>query len=353
VAPDAAVITIKGLCSTPGTKTATSRASATKASGSAASKPATCQTVITKKQLDRLIEAVRPNLPAQQRRMLAQQYVELLTMADAAAKAGVEKEPKVREQMRLQKLQILATSYSRELQQKYSDVPQADIEKYYKENASKYEQAKLQRIYIPMVTPEGKPPDAAATKIIAEKIQQRAAAGEDFDKLQKDAFAVAENKGSPPSVEMGERRRGTLPPRQEDTVFGLKAGEVSPALEETSGFYIYKVVGKETLPLDKVREEIKGILGRERFRDGIEKIRGSVQPTFNEAYFGGPAQPPAAPGESGAPPSTRPPGQEAVPPTAQTAAPPSGQTAAPPATPAPAPSGTPQAPNAPPPVPPK
>jgi len=339
VAPDATVITIKGLCPAPARKAAASKT----AHASAAAKPAPCQTVVTKKQLEMVIETVRPNLQPAQRRMLAQQYVELLVVANAATKAGTEKDPKVKEQLRLQKLQILATSYSRELQQKEAEVPEADIEKYYKENAAKYEQAKLLRIYIPMVTEEGKPPDTAASKLLAEKIQQRAAAGEDFDKLQKEAFSVASNKGTAPPVDLGERRRGTLPPKQEEAVFGLKVGEVSAALDEASGYYIYKVVSKDAVPLDKVHDEIKGTLGREHLRESMEKLRGSVESTYNPAYFGS-AAPPAAGGEVAPPPAARP----APAPPAPAAAPPQPPTPAQPA----APPGTPEAPKPPPPAPP-
>lgn len=346
VAPDAAVITIKGLCSTPAVKTPAPKNTAGKpASPPASGKP--CETVVTKKQLDSIVEAVRPNLPPAQRRMLAQQYVELLTIANAASKAGVEKQPDVQEKIKLSKLQILASSYSREMQQKEAEIPDADIQKYYKENTPKYEEAKLLRIYVPMMTSEeGKPPDTAATKALAEKIQQRAASGEDFDKLQKDVFTAAGNKGTPPSVDMGERRRGTLPPKQEDAVFGLKAGEVSPALEETSGFYIYKVVSKDQVPLDKVHDDIKGTLARERFRENMEKLRSSVQTTYNEAYFSPPA-PPATTGTPGEAPS--------APPQAPAAAPGQSATPAQPATPSQptTPSGTPEAPKTPPPPPPK
>jgi peptidyl-prolyl cis-trans isomerase C len=304
VGPDAAVITIEGLCSTAGPKAADSTTTA----GPAATKP--CETVVTRKQLELVIDTVRPNLQPAQRRMLAQQYAELLLMANAATKAGVEKDPKVQEQIRLSELQILATAYTREMQQKEAEVPPADIEKYYKENSAKYERAKLLRIYVPMVvTEEGKPPDAAS-KTVAEKIQQRAAAGEDFDKLQKEAFAAANSKGTPPSPDLGERRRGTLPPKQENAVFGLKAGEISPALEEASGFYIYKVVSKDEVPLDEVHEEIKGTLARERLRESMERLRASVKPVFNDVYFGSaapsapPAQPPAP---TGAPEAPKPP----------------------------------------------
>jgi len=336
VGPNAVVITIKGLCSTPAPKAAASKT----APASAAAKPAACQTVVTRKQLEMVIETVRPNLQPAQRRMLAQQYVELLLVANAATKAGVEKDPKVKEQIRLSQLQILATAYSKERQQKEAEVPEADIQKYYKENAAKYEQDKLLRIYIPMVTEEGKPPDTAASKALAEKIQQRAAAGEDFDKLQKEAFSAASRKGTAPSADLGERRRGTLPPKQEDAVFGLKAGEVSSALEEGSGFYIYKVISKDAVSLDTVHDEIKGTLGRERMRESMEKLRSSVESTFNPAYFGS-AAPPAAGGEIAPPPSPRP--APAAPGPAAAPAPPTQPAATP---------GTPEAPKPPPPAPP-
>ena len=323
VPPGAAVITIKGLCAAAAPKPAASKTAA----GSAAAKPAPCQTVITKKQLETLIETVRPNLQPPQRRMLAEQYVQLLVVANAASKAGIEKDPKVQEQLRLQKLQVLATAYTKEQQKKEAEVPEADIEKYYRENVTKYEEAKLQRIYVPMVTEEGKPPDAAATKVVAEKIQASAAAGEDFDKLQKEAFTAAGNKGTAPSVDLGERRRGTLPPKQEEAIFKLKPGEVSAALDETSGYYIYKVVGKDNVPLDKVHDEIKGMLGRERMRESMEQLRTSVDTTYNQAYFGSappapptgemrpPTRPPAAPAPAAAPATTAPAQPPASPPS--------------------------------------
>ena len=67
---------------------------------------------------------------------------------------------------------------------------------------------------------------------------------------------AASNKGTAPPVELGERRRGTLPPKQEDAVFVLKVGEVSAALDEASGYYIYKMVSKDAVALDKVHDEI-------------------------------------------------------------------------------------------------
>ena len=312
VGPDTAVITIKGLCSTTPSKAGLSKTT----NAARTPKPATCETVVTRKQLEMVIDTVNPNLQATQRRTVAQQYADLLIIANAAVQAGVEKDPKVQEQLRLRKLQYLASSYSHQVQQKEADVPQADIEKYYQEHAVKYERAKLQRIYVPAVTTEeGKPPDAAVTRLLAEKLQQRAAATEDFEKLQKEAFAAANNKSTPPSVDMGERRRSTLPAKQADAVFGLKAGEVSPPLEDAAGFDIYKVVSKDQVPLDKVHDEIKAALGGERFHETIDKVRNSVKPTYNDAYFGS-ATPPATAGAPPAPAASSPAPAAGQPPSA-------------------------------------
>jgi len=136
-------------------------------------------------------------------------------------------------------------------------------------------------------------------------------------------------------VELGERRRGTLPPKQEDAVFVLKVGEVSAALDEASGYYIYKMVSKDAVALDKVHDEIKGTLGREHLRESMEKVRNSVESTYSPAYFGS-AAPPAAGGEVAPPPPGRP--APAPPAPAQPATPPGTSEAPKPPPPAPPPS---------------
>ena len=52
----------------------------------------------------------------------------------------------------------------------------------------------------------------------------RAAAGEDFDKLQDEAAAAAEFKGKPPT-KLGKVRRTSLPPTRPR--FWIEAGETS------------------------------------------------------------------------------------------------------------------------------
>ena len=57
---------------------------------------------------------------------------------------------------------------------------------------------------------------------------------------------------------------------------------------------MYKVVSKEVLPLDQVKEEIHNKLKGERLKEKMDKYTNSYQAVTNEAYFG-PAPPPGPP----------------------------------------------------------
>ena len=279
------VITIEHLCRTP--------------------KPgAACKTVITKGEFEKMLNSVRPNLPPAARMQIAQKYVELLTFADKGEQAGLENTPQFREEVKLMKMQALAGAYNRHLLETKAKVTDAETEKYYKENLPAYEEVTLKRIYLPKpsATGEKKPPlDEAGTKDLAEKLQARAAAGEDFDKLEQEAYAAINPAGAKnaPSTEVGPRRRGQLPKTQESAIFDLGAGKVTPVLEEPSGFFIYKVVTKETVPLDKVKPQIERQLEEQKMRDAVQETLGSVKTTFNDAYFNVPAGPQALPGVPG------------------------------------------------------
>ena len=271
------VITVENLCPAP--------------------KPgAECKTVITKAEFEKLLNAIRPNLPASARMQIAQKYVELLTFADKGQQAGLDKSPEFKEQLELMRMQGLAGAYNHYLQEKYAKASDAEIEKYYQENKASYEEVTLRRIYIPKpgTAGEKKPPlDEAATKALAEKIQARAAAGEDFDKLQQEAFAAANPeapKDSAPPTSMGPRRRGQLPAQQESTIFALDAGKVTPVIDEPAGFFIYKVESKQVMPLEKVRSQIARQLEEQKMRDAIQQTVSSVKPTFNDKYFKVPAE---------------------------------------------------------------
>ena len=303
------VITIENLCAKP------------KAS-------AECKTVVTKAEFDRILGTVKGNVPPNARMQLAQRYVELVTFADKAEQAGLEKSPEFQETFKLLRMQALATAYTHHLQDTAAKVSDADVEQYYAQNKPAYEEVTLKRIYIPRPVSRGdkKPPlDDAATKALAEKIQARAAAGEDMDKLEQEVY-VAENpdasKDTAPPTTLGPRRRGQLPATHESKIFDLAAGQASPLLEEPSGFFIYKVESKQVLPLAQVKPQIARQLEEQKMKDAVEQTISSVKATFNDSYFKPPVEPGARPlphgaKEPGQPPAGGKPSTPEAPPASQ------------------------------------
>jgi parvulin-like peptidyl-prolyl isomerase len=124
----------------------------------------------------------------------------------------------------------------------------------------------------------------------ADKLHTRAVAGEDFAKLQKEAYTLAALKGKAPSTKMDNVRRAGLPSAQA-SVMDLKTGEISAVFSDQSGYFIYKVVSKQVEPLDKVKDEIKGTLRTQRVQEQMKAVQQSATPTLDESYFG-PEMPP-------------------------------------------------------------
>ena len=141
---------------------------------------------------------------------------------------------------------------------------------------------------------------AAMTKVAAD-LRVRAVKGEDFEKLQREAFVSAGLKSSAPPAKMDKVRQTTLPPTHK-SVLDLKPSEVSAVIDDPSGHYIYKLVSKQALSLDAVKPEIRNTLSTQRYRDAMQAFQAS--PNLNQAYFGEiknptppprPGQPPAKP----------------------------------------------------------
>ncbi len=294
VPPSAPVITINGLCEHPGTAPA-----------------AECKTVVTRAEFDKLANSLNPEMPPATRIQLANAYWRMLVMAREADKLGIATRPETQEVLRFTRLQTLSQILVRDLQQKALNVPAAEVEKYYNEHKAQYEEASLQRIFIPKTPQEGKPVDAAKLKAEADKIRAAAAAGGDVKQLQQQAYTDLELKGSPPPVDLNNVRRETLPPNQAK-IFDLAAGQVSEPLDESGGFYVYKMVSKRALSMPDVEQEIKRNLGQTRMQQEMEAITKDIKPDLNQAYFGAGEGP-----EAGGPPAPGPRSAAPAPPKLQ------------------------------------
>jgi parvulin-like peptidyl-prolyl cis-trans isomerase-like protein len=308
---NAVVLTIKGVCpATP--KTAASKTGAATTPASAAKKPADCKTEITRAEFEKIASGLSPNVTPQLKRQLANALPKFMAMSEAAKAKGLDKSPQYLETLRVAKMQILTTQLQRSVQEEADKVPPAEIDGYYKNNPEAYEQFSLDRLFIPRFKQETPDKNVDEEKLteeqqkakdaedkakqekgeqelnkLAEELQKRASTGEDFTKLQKEAFEAANMKMDNPTVNLPKVRRTGLPPAHA-AVFDLKVGEVSAVISDNGGHYVYKVVSKETLPLDQVREEIHNTLRSQRMKDMMDKYTNSYHADTNEAYFGPP-----------------------------------------------------------------
>jgi hypothetical protein len=315
VAESAVVLTVKGVCPATPRTAAASKTGASKTS--AAKKPADCKTEITRAQFEKLTTALQPGanpLTPQQRRQLAGQLPQLMALSEAAKAKGLDKTAQFTETMKFVKMRVLTAELQRMVQEEADHVPPEKITEYYKNNPEAYEQFSLDRLFIPRFKqPEvetkeaGKEPEKlteeqqkakdAADQAkreqgeqemdkLADSLRAQAAAGEDFAKLQKEAFEAAGTKVTNPTVNLPKIRRTGLPPAHA-AVFDLKVSEVSAVISDNGGHYVYKVVSKEILPLDpQIENEIHNRLKTERLKEMMDKYTNSFQAVQNEAYFG-------------------------------------------------------------------
>jgi hypothetical protein len=287
----AAVITVNGLCDTA--HAAAKPTTAKTAAGNG------CKTVITRAQFEKITQSLNPDMSMGVKRQLAQAYPRLLLLAQKAQEQGLDKQPNFQEVMKFARLQLLAQGFTRRVQQNAGNISEADVEKYYKENSGQFEQLDLQRILIPKSKQH--PPEAggtaqpakdnsedvAAMKDVADKLHARAVSGEDFDKLQKEAFVAAGIPSSSPNVNLTKVRRRDLPVNHRN-ISDLPAGKISDVISDPGMFYIYKVVSKQMMSISQANAEIRNSIQAQRIEDSLESLVHSIKPEMNEAYFGPP-----------------------------------------------------------------
>jgi len=281
VAPNAPVVTIQGVCP-----------KATASAKTGAAKSDSCQMVITKEQFNSMLAGM--NLAAQisnpaAMRSFAESYSQLLALAGEGEKAGAENDPRFQELMKIARVRALADTYRHSLEEKYSNPPQEEIEAYYKENISKYDSFKVERIIIPSVnnnrTPAARAEYQKKFQQMANDIHERAARGEETQKLQDEVYKTL-SLPSPPKTDLGMKRRGGLPAAIEKDLLALKPGEVTKLENEMSGMNIYKLRSRDTIPIESVKGEIVRDLHQKNMEAALKAVTGNIHPELNEQFFG-------------------------------------------------------------------
>jgi hypothetical protein len=172
----------------------------------------------------------------------------------------------------------------RELQPAAS-VSEADIEKYYNDNAKIFdrpEQVRLRQIYLSTFDPQTEtdlPAEKRAEKSqLAKTLKAKLDAGGDFSKLALE-FSDDPTKDTT-DLDAPVYSRAILPPEVGNIAFAMSTNQISDVIKGCRGFYLIKVVEKQPatrLPLSEVSGRLKELLINmevRRLMPGyLEKIR--------------------------------------------------------------------------------
>jgi hypothetical protein len=270
-----------------------------------------CIRSVTREQFEKLTHALQPDMPAEAKRSLALNYGKLLVFFDAAQALHLEDDPAMQQIIQFVTKQVVADGVKRYFTEQFAHPSDEQVQAFYTRNSDRYVEAALERIVIPrQPTADDKPASSDATDAAgAEKLRQRWVAGESPTKLQEAAYEASGVTGAgTPDVNLGTRLPGSLPVDQE-SVFHLKAGEISQVYSDPAAFYIYKVASIRQITLSDVKDSIVKALQQQQLQDKLDEISKSAVPELNDQYFGPP--PPSGVPPSGGRPGT---GRKPVPP---------------------------------------
>jgi len=227
------------------------------------------------------------------RKQFADDFLRMRLLASEGAKAGLQNDPEVLNQLNLMRENLVATARAEE-----------DRQRHHRQRRRHSEGVRRQRQGLR--AGQGPPhPDCAER-------QSRRAAGKDLTDEQAKAKAedlrkqivrrrkfrgVGEERKSDDTGsgarggDLGSFGHNQMVPEFEQAAYAAKVGEVTPVVKTQFGYHIIKVDAHNTTPLDEVRPTIEKNLKQTKLHAALDAMKENAHPTFDETYF---APPPAA-----------------------------------------------------------
>lgn len=249
---------------------------------------------MTKSEFERLLAGLPDQVRARAqgpggKRQIAEQVVQLKSLAQEARKRGLDKTSDTKELVRFQTDSVLAGALYREIAASIKP-DDAAARTYYDQHKSEYEQVTASHILIRFKGSgvPAKPGEKDLTEeealAKAQSLRKRILAGEDFSKLataESDDTQSAQNGGL-----LGEPfSRGRMVPAFEEVAFKLPVGEVSEPVKTQFGYHLIKVTKHETKPFDQMKAGIEQRLKPELAQKAVDDIKKQTTVTLNDSYF--------------------------------------------------------------------
>lgn len=194
------------------------------------------------------------------------------TEAEVLARIHKTREVALNEIRRALLIQRVSQQISQGREAKVSD---AEVEKFYKENAGNFQRGgtlHLKQIFVkPQADAQKATPEQwAAAQQRIEQAMKRIHAGESFDAVAKAASDAPDNKNG---GDMGEVPVESLPPFYVDVARQMKPGEISKIFKTQVGLHFIQLVSQQgggTVSLEEVKPKIKAFLEHRKTGDAVD-----------------------------------------------------------------------------------
>ena len=258
----------------------------------------------TAADLDKLIAILPPQyqpVARAQPQMLGQVFL-MQRLAEDAEKAGLDQKAPYKEQLEMQRMQMLSTAELSEVNNTMK-ITQEDEQKYYQDNLDKFKEVKVRVIHIgfksaparPAPAPQAeaaaggdKPLTEAEAKAKIEDVAKQIQAGADFGKLARD---VSDDKAS--AAKDGDfgviKQDSAYPPAIKSAVFALKQGEVSAPIRQPNGFYLIRAEEIQQSSFNDSYAQISQLTRQAKYQEWLKGMQSQYSVKVeNPAYFSGP-----------------------------------------------------------------
>jgi len=224
---------------------------------------------------------------------IADNYAQLLMLAQQAVANHLESSPEVIRQLALDRSQIFSNAEFARLKSQAKPSPD-EISAYYSAHLADYDVVNLRRVFIwsseGQKDGHGLSPQAAKT--LADQVRHAFASGGDVAK------PIHDTPHGPDDVVFDNEpltfQRGEMPAKMEQAVFPLKQGEWVE-LNDAPGTYVFlQVVKRSRRDLKDVSPQIEKKLQAQKLKDELNDLKKNAGIWMDQEYFASPAKTPGS-----------------------------------------------------------
>ncbi len=224
-----------------------------------------------------------------------QSFYLLKHLSEQASQAKLELTSPTKEQLALQRTQVMAQAMLNVEQAKVT-VTEDEVKARYATDKSTFDTATINIILVLFEGAEVGPParaDGSKPKLLsqseakakAETLVKRARVGESFEELAK---ANSDDEASAPKGGFYGvvRRTDPLPEIIRNAVFGQKPGDITDPVKQGPGFYIIRVAETGTQKYEEVHDQLMAKMKQEKFDRWTDALQKQYEVTIeNENFF--------------------------------------------------------------------